>query len=134
MALSEQEMRELRRRHGAILDGTELHGEGDAQAQARRYWLEVLAEPIIERAREKLREAGRLPKVDLLVSVAGVSPDTTIVTAGVFQPREVLVVSSGLPYDNIDIIAEFLKRGGLRPSQFHHERCTAADLSVFEIG
>ena len=133
MALSKQEMSALRTRHSDILDGRETYGDGDAQVQARRYWLEVLAKPIIERAREKLQAAGKLPKVDLLVSVAGFSPETTIVTAGVFQPQEVLVISSGLPYDNIDIIADFLTQGGLRPSQFHHERCTAADLSLFEI-
>jgi len=133
MALSKQEWLELRRRYGAILDGTERHGEGDAQAQARRYWLEALAEPIIERAREKLGELGEVPRVDLLVSVAGFSPETTIVTAGAFQPREVLVISSGQPYDNIDVIADFLTQRGLRHSQFRHERCTAADLSVFEI-
>ncbi len=133
MTVTTQEMLELRARHSNILDGKEHYGDGDPQTQARRYWLEVLAEPIIERARQKLEEAGKLSKVDLLVSVAGFSPETTIVTAGVFQPRDVLVISSGLPYDNIDIIAEFLKRRGLRASQFHHERCTAADLSLFEI-
>lgn len=133
MAISEQDMQERVTRYGDILDGKETHGEGERQAQARRYWLEMLAEPIIERARAKLQEARKLPTVDLLVSVAGYSPETTIVTAGVLQPREVLVISSGLPYDNIDIIADFLKKCGLRPSQFHHERCTSADLSVFEI-
>lgn len=133
MGLGKQEMKELRERHAAILDGKETHGDGDPQTQARRFWLEALAGPIIERAREKLQEAGKLPKVDLLVSVAGFSPETTIVTAGVFKPREVLVISSGLPYDHIDVIAEFLRQTGLRPSQFHHDRCTAADLSVFEI-
>jgi len=133
MAVSDQHMLERGKRYGDILDGKETFGEGNPQAQARRYWLDHLAEPIIDRARAKLEEARKLPKVDLLVSVAGFSPETTIVTAGVVKPREVLVISSGLPYDNIDVIADFLKQRGLRSSQFHHERCTAADLSVFEI-
>lgn len=93
----------------------------------------MLAGPIIERARENLEKLGPPPKVGLLVSVAGFSPETTIVTAGVFQPQEVLVISAGQPYGHIDIIAGFLTQGGLRPSQFNHEHCVASDLSVFEI-
>lgn len=133
MDQTKQEIKELCSKHSDILDGKQAYGEGDAQTQARRFWLAHLAELIIERAREKLLEAGRLPKVDLLVSVAGFSPETTIVTAGVFKPQHVLVISSERAYDNIDTIGRFLMDRGLRPSQFHHERCDPADLSLFEV-
>lgn len=128
-----QDLHKLCERHGDILDEKESYGEGDTHTQARRYWLDNLAKPVIERAREKLRESGKLPKVDLLVSVAGMTPETTIITAAVFQPCEVLVISSDGLHENVDTIGDFLMKGGLRPSQFHHERCTAADMSLFEI-
>lgn len=129
-----QKLQELCKRHGDILDGKESYGEGDPQAQARRYWLEFLAKPVIERAREKLRECGKLPKVDLLVSVAGMTPETTIITAGVFQAQEILVISSYQLRENIDIIGKYLSNHlGIRHSQFSHEWCNTENMSVFEI-
>lgn len=129
-----QKLQELCKRHGNILDGKERYGDGDPQAQARNYWLDHLAKPVIERAREKLRESGKLPKVDLLVSVAGMTPETTIITAGVFQPQEILVISSYPLRDNIDIIGKYLSDHlGIRHSQFTHEWCNTEDMSLFEI-
>lgn len=133
MAVTREELADMRKRHAAILDGEETYGEGDPQEQARRFWLDLMAAPVIERARDKLRQAGDIPKVDLLVSVAGFSPETTLLTAGVFQPREVLVVSAGQPYEHIDIIADALGHRGLRASHFHHDHCSATDLSIFEV-
>ncbi len=129
-----QELLKLCERHGDILDGKESYGDGDPQVQARKYWLDHLAKPVIERAREKLRENGKLPKVDLLVSVAGMTPETTIITAGVFQAQEILVISSYPLRENIDIIGKYLSDHlGIRHSQFSHEWCNTEDMSVFEL-
>ncbi len=69
----------------------------------------------------------------MLISVAGFSPETTIVTTGVFRPEQVLVISSGPAYEMIDVIGDFVRTLGLRASQFHHEPCNPTDLSLFEI-
>ncbi|MFO0761825.1 MAG: hypothetical protein U0359_35620 [Byssovorax sp.] len=126
-------IRELRKRHDEILDGKATHGEGTRQEQARRYWLEEMSGPIIEQAREKLEGAGALPKVGLLISIAGFSPQTTMITAGVLRPEEVLVISSDESYAYIDTIADFLLKNGLRQRHFRHESCVPSDLSIYEM-
>jgi hypothetical protein len=133
MADSPQEISALRKRHREILDGKDTFGEGTRQLQAIRFWVENLAKPIIDQARQRLQKTGRLPKVDLLVSVAGFSPETTIITAGVLRPEQILVISSEVAYGMIDIIGEFVMKQGLRLSQFRHESCNPADLSLFEL-
>lgn len=126
--LSEDELAERCAKYAEIASRKETASEADA----RRYWLEFLADPIIDRAREKLKKAGRLPKVDLLVSVGGFSPETTIITIGVFEPSEVFVVVSDRTRDMIDVIAEFARKRRIPSSRFEHVCCEPTDFSLFD--
>lgn len=66
----------------------------DAQAASDFYWAHLLG-PIAARAREASAEAStRAGEVDLLVSMAGSSPMTTILAFEVLQPTEVVVLTS----------------------------------------
>lgn len=133
MSSLDKDLKTLRTRYWNIVDSKEAFGDGRSVEQALRFWLEHLSSPIIERARQKLEEAGKLPEVDLLVSIAGFAPETTMITVGVFKPQHLLVISSELAYDMIDTIGDFVMKQGLKHSQFRHESCNPNDLSLFEI-
>jgi CRISPR-associated protein (TIGR02710 family) len=122
-------------RYFDILDGrATFDGEGDSTSQARKYWLAELAEPLIERLRDRLVTSGKLPeRVGLLVSTAGFTPETTILMARALRPRRVIVISSGEAYDSIDIIGDHLLQHRLRVKDFEHVRCDPTDLSLFEV-
>ena len=97
-----------------ILDGVEAYGDGTRSEQARRFRLDHLMEADVARLRESLASRRGLPQVDLLISLAGFSPETTIIAAMVFRPKRVLVISSDQAYENIDVIGDYLLEHLLR--------------------
>ncbi|WP_440070572.1 TIGR02710 family CRISPR-associated CARF protein [Streptosporangium sp. OZ121] len=117
-----------------IDQGQESYGEGDPKSQAVRFYLDHLLDDVVERI---TKEGGRAPRepVELLISLSGFSPLTTIITHKVIKPRRLLVVSSETAQDSIDVIAECLVGpGGLRQRDFAHRPCVPTDpLGIYRI-
>jgi CRISPR-associated protein (TIGR02710 family) len=129
--LSFDERVELMRR---ISQGEETYGQrARPHEQANEYYLDHLMDDCVERA---LRECPEVPaRVDLLISLSGFSPATTVLTYEMLRPRRLVVVSSADATDSIDSIAErVIGRGRLRQSEFTHRSCEPTDpLGIYWI-
>jgi hypothetical protein len=102
-------LQEMNVRLRRIFRGEERHGEGPAAEQARRYRLspEVLSATV---AQAKLNSAD-VPRepVDLLVSLSGFSPETTILAFELLQPNRLMIIGSESTEKSFDQINEVLK-------------------------
>lgn len=117
-----------------IFRGEEPYGAGTPSEQATRFRFERMMPEIVERA---LANSGQVvrPKVDLLVSLAGFSPATTILAYELLQPVRVLAVYSEEATEGIDAIHQHLVLSGrLRASDFNYEPCNPTDpMGIYEI-
>jgi hypothetical protein len=117
-----------------IFRGAEAYGPGTPSEQATRFRFERMMPEIVERA---LRNSGDVvrPDVDLLVSLAGFSPATTILAYELLRPARVLAVYSEEATEGIDAIHQHLVLSGrLRASDFNYEPCNPTDpLGIYEI-
>ena len=87
----------------------------DRVAAEALYWSN-LKDGVVERMRDNSAEAvARAGSVDLLVSLGGSSPMTTILAFEALQPTELLVLNSRSVRAAYDRIAEHIIGGGLRP-------------------
>jgi hypothetical protein len=114
-----------------ILAGTETYGDEDRSAadQALEFQLKEMLDDMVERARRKSQNA-LPPRVDLLISLSGFSPITTILTFKLLRPTQLLVINSEANKRSIDIIAdELIGNGELRYADFMHESVTPTDPS-----
>jgi hypothetical protein len=110
-----------------IFRGQETYGSGTPSAQATAFRFERMLPEIIRRAMAKSPTA-QLPKVDLLVSLSGFSPATTIITFELLRPGRLLVLSSEGTEESIDVIhAHTVGQGKLPPRNFFQERCDSID-------
>lgn len=117
-----------------ITAGTERYGEGLPYEQATRYYLEHLVDACAERAR---RSCHGLPdRVDLLISVTGFSPRTTILAFKVLRPRRLVVIPSESARGSINTIWRHVvgEEGGLEPADFVQRPCVPTDpLSIYDV-
>ncbi|SPT60556.1 hypothetical protein [Actinomadura madurae] len=129
----DEKLERLRR----ILEGRETYGRESLSRgdQARIFQLTEMFDEIVRRARQNSADA--LPKkpVDLLISLSGFSPITTILTFKLLRPRRLLVISSAASRDSIDVIAdELIGKDGLRHSDFMHESVVPTDpRSIYRV-
>jgi len=116
-----------------IFRGLESHGPGSPSEQATRFRLEQMFPEVIRRAREK--SAPRTPpKVDLLVSLSGFSPATTILAFELIRPEQLFVISSAGTSGSIDVINDHLVPNRLRASRFRHKKCDGTDpLAIYRL-
>lgn len=117
-----------------IFRGQETYGdrEGAAAEQANEYRLTEMYADIVEAARRNSAGVER-PAFDLLVSLSGYSPETTLLAFELLQPRRLLVISSDSTRAKVDVIHEKL-RDRLRFSQFQHDYCDPADpIGIYEM-
>jgi hypothetical protein len=122
----------VRRMH-QITIGEERYGEGIPYEQATLYYLDHLVEECAERAR---RECPGLPDhVDLLISVTGFSPRTTILAFKVLQPRRLVVIPSENARGSVNTIARYvIGEGGLQQADFSQRPCVPTDpLSIYNV-
>ncbi|WP_163507091.1 hypothetical protein [Fodinicola acaciae] len=99
---------ELRR----IFRGEQAYGDGPAADQARRFRMEKLLPFVIEQAKKNSTLPDR--QVDLLVSLSGFSPETTILACKILEPKRLMTIGSDETRDSVDVIQEVL---GYRASQ-----------------
>jgi hypothetical protein len=116
-----------------IFRGLESYGPGSPSEQATRFRLEQMFPEVIKRARRKLATS-TLPKVDLLVSLSGFSPATTILAFELVRPEQLFVISSAGTSGSIDVINDHLVPSRLRASQFRHKKCDGTDpLAIYRL-
>ncbi|MFI6290902.1 hypothetical protein ACIBEJ_04915 [Nonomuraea sp. NPDC050790] len=115
-----------------IFRGQETYGEGTATEQANRYRLEEMYADAVEAARKNSADVER-PEVDLLVSLSGFSPETTLLAFELIRPPRLLVISSENTRAKVNIIHEKL-RDRLAVSDFEHRYCDPVDpTDIYEI-
>lgn len=102
-----------------IFRGEESYGEGTAAEQSNQYRLNVMYEEVVAAALANSVDVER-PEVDLLVSLSGFSPETTLLAFELLQPPRLLVISSENTRPKVNVIKE--KIGDrLEFSEFQHE-------------
>lgn len=116
-----------------ITVGAEPYGEGIPYEQATRYYLDYLVEECAERARKNGRELPQ--RVDLLISVTGFSPRTTILAFKVLRPRRLVVIPSENARGSVNTIARYVVgEGGLEQADFSQRPCVPTDpLSIYNV-
>lgn len=122
----------VRRMH-QITIGAERYGEGVPYEQATCYYLDHLVDECAQRAR---RGSSGLPDhVDLLISVTGYSPRTTILAFKVLQPRRMVVIPSENARGSINTIARYVVgEGGLQQADFSQRPCEPTNpLSIYNV-
>lgn len=114
MGTLEQKIDWMRR----IFRGQESYGEGTAAEQANQYRLAEMYLEVVEAARKNSAGVER-PSFDLLVSLSGFSPETTLLAFELLEPGRLLVISSASTRSKVNVIHEKLK-GRLEFSEFQH--------------
>lgn len=111
-----------------IQKGEEAYGEGSSGSAAQRYQAEVLVDEMVERGRGRSNLEALPGSCELLISLTGFSPVTTLLAFGWLKPKALLLISSRNAQDGIDLIhAQTVGRGRLRAMDFHHRQCNPAD-------
>lgn len=118
-----------------IFRGLETYGTGSPSGQATRFRLENLFPEVIKRAKANSAATPPPRDVDLLVSLSGFSPSTTILAFELIRPRQLFVISSENTSDSIDVIHEHLVIGRRLPARhFHHKACDGTDpLAIYRL-
>ncbi|MGW4794230.1 hypothetical protein ACWEPC_17695 [Nonomuraea sp. NPDC004297] len=115
-----------------IFRGQENYGDGTAAEQAARYRMAEMYEDVIKAAHAN-SEGVECPKVDLLISLSGFSPETTLLAYELVQPPRLLVISSENTRGKMDQIFEKL-RGRIAFSQFEQRYCDPVDpVGIYDI-
>lgn len=91
-----------------IFRGEEAYGDGPPAEQARRYRLTELLPAIIKQAKINSADVPRGP-VDLLVSLSGFSPETTILAFELLQPERLMIIGSDATRASLDTIYDSLR-------------------------
>lgn len=91
-----------------IFRGQEQYGAGPPAEQARRFRLERLLEPTVEQAKRNSADIPREP-IDLLVSLSGFSPETTILAFELLRPQRLMIIASEEARTSVDIIQRALR-------------------------
>jgi CRISPR-associated protein (TIGR02710 family) len=116
-----------------IFRGEEFYGDGTPSEQATAYKFGEMFDEVVRRAQRNSASIGR-PEVDLLVSLSGFSPATTILAFELLQPKRVFIMSSDGTDRSIDVIDDYLVRGNRLPARyFRHEPCDGTNpLSIYQ--
>lgn len=119
-----------------IFRGEEKFGEGKPAEQATNYRFDQMMDEIVEAAKKNTLESGdQIPEVDLLVSLSGFSPATTILAYNLLKPKEILVITSHEAEEGIDTIAtHIIGPKKLNHRQFKQTKCVPTDpLGIYKI-
>lgn len=108
-----------------------LQSEGRRE-EAVRFYFENLMDPVAKFARTCWKKDTKFREdFDLLVSLAGFSPQTTIIAARCLRPKELLVIRTADTKKKIDSIAKFVKNQeedwSLPDSCFNFVECNPTD-------
>lgn len=128
MATLDQKRQRLTR----IFRGLEPYGEGTAAEQANRYRLSEMYDDTVAAAKVNSADVER-PDVDLLVSLSGYSPETTLLAYELILPSQLLVISSEKTLAQVDVINEKIA-GRLKFSEFRYDKVDPVNpLDIYEL-
>lgn len=109
-----------------ILRGEEQWGEGTQSDQATAFFLAEMLDEVVERARKENPALTR--PVDILISMSGFSPLTTILAYELIRPARLLVIYSEQANASVDYIASHvIGPGRLRFQDFSHRSVEPTD-------
>ncbi|WP_067502168.1 hypothetical protein [Actinoplanes sp. TFC3] len=115
-----------------IFRGEEEYGEGTAAEQAQSFRLAEIYDEAVEVARANSTDVER-PAVDLLISLSGFSPETTLLAFALTRPARILIITSEGTKKTIDAIWEKLA-GKIKFSEIRHVTCDPVDpTSIYDI-
>jgi hypothetical protein len=115
-----------------IFRGQESYGDGTAAQQATRYRLTEMYDDVVESAKANSADVER-PDIDLLVSLSGYSPETTLLAFELTKPKQILILTSENTLPQVDIINEKIA-GRLRSSKFRHDTVDPVNpLDIYEL-
>lgn len=100
-------LRDLTSQWLEIANGRAAHGSGTAAEQSTRFQMERLLPLTAHRCRMRLDPSVPSP-VDALVSLVGMSPQTTIMMCEALRPRELLLVTSANARASVEVIEAWL--------------------------
>lgn len=99
---------EMNARLRRIFRGQEQFGDGPPAQQARRFRLEEMLQATVEQAKRNSADVPREP-IDLLVSLSGFSPETTILAFELLRPQRLMIIASEEARASVDIIQQALQ-------------------------
>ena len=115
-----------------IFRGEEQYGEGTAAEQAQHFRLTEIYEEAVEVARHNSKDVA-CPPVDLLISLSGFSPETTLLAFALTNPARLVIITSENTAKTVDMIWEKLA-GKINFSNVRHLPCDPVDpTSIYEI-
>lgn len=125
-------LKHKRERLRRIFRGLESYGEGTAAEQANRYRLVEMYDDAVKAAKANSADVER-PEVDLLVSLSGYSPETTLLAYELIEPKRLLVISSEKTVAQVNVIWEKV-RDRLQFSQINHDNVDPVNpLDIYEL-
>jgi CRISPR-associated protein (TIGR02710 family) len=103
-----------------ILRGEVRWGEGSPSEQATEFFLAEMLDDVVARVRAQDPALNR--PVDVLISMSGFSPLTTILAYELIRPAKLLVIYSKQANESVDYIGRHVVRPGrLRQQDFNHK-------------
>jgi CRISPR-associated protein (TIGR02710 family) len=115
-----------------IFRGEETYGDGTPAEQAQRFRLAEIYDEAVEVARRNSRDVA-CPSVDLLISLSGFSPETTLLAFALTRPSKLLIISSANTKATINAIWRKLE-GQIDFADIRHVSCDPVDpTSIYEI-
>jgi CRISPR-associated protein (TIGR02710 family) len=102
------DLKQMNARLRRIFRGEESFGDGTAAEQSRRYRLTELLPVTVAAAKRNSTDVPRGP-VDLLVSLSGFSPETTILACELLQPTRLMIIGSESTRASVDVIQQALQ-------------------------
>ena len=88
-----------------IFRGEESYGDGTAAQQATRYRLAEMYDDVVKLAKANSADVER-PDIDLLVSLSGYSPETTLLAFELIKPKQILIVTSEKTLPQVNVISD----------------------------
>jgi len=109
------------------------------QWEARReYYYKELFDTVVGQARERWKASSHSKdEYDILISLSGFSPETTIIAFRLINPKSLFVISSEKTNKSIDVISEYIignGQGRIPSSKFIHESCDpTSPLEIYNL-
>jgi CRISPR-associated protein (TIGR02710 family) len=122
-------------RYLQIKKGNERYGEGEPHAQAAAFYREFLMKPLMANALARTQDKEQ--EVDLLISIAGFTPMTSIMTCHILKPKRVFLLTSAKAAEHMEEVLAWLydpQGGGFSFRDVSHNECPPTDpMRIYQI-
>lgn len=118
-----------------IKRGKESYGQGTTGQQGAAFYKDHLQAAVMASALERFKHKDL--QVDLLVSIAGFSPMTSILSCHILKPAQVYLLSSRQAEDCMEEVLQWLfnpRGGGFSYKNVHHRSCPPTDtMRIYQL-